>query len=83
MNSRRKLQKKETSVPIPKKYLEYEVSQREVVRGNTLTETIDPARPHCFCITICMSGFTTGGPGKAHETNKPPPTGKSSGKVKR
>ena len=27
MHSRKKLQKKETSAPIPKKYLEYEVSQ--------------------------------------------------------
>ena len=35
MHSRKKLQKKETSAPIPKKYLEYEVSQQEVVRGNT------------------------------------------------
>ena len=39
MHSRKKLQKKETSAPIPKKYLEYEVSQEGVVRGNTLIET--------------------------------------------
>ena len=26
-------------------------------------------------VTICMSCFTTGGPGKEHGTNKPPPTG--------
>ena len=31
MHSRKKLQKKETSTPIPKKYLEYEVSQRAYV----------------------------------------------------
>ena len=39
MHSRKKLQKKETSAPIPKKYLEYEVSQGGVVRGSTLIET--------------------------------------------
>ena len=33
MHSRKKLQKKETSTPVPKKYLEYEVSQRGVVKG--------------------------------------------------
>ena len=27
-------------------------------------------------VTICMSYFRTGGPGKEHETNKPPPTGR-------
>ena len=31
------------------------------------------ARPHS---NICMSCFTTGGPGKEHRTNKPPPTGR-------
>ena len=31
MHSRKKLQKKETAAPIPKKYLEYEVSQRAYV----------------------------------------------------
>ena len=31
MHSRKKLQEKETSTPIPKKYLEYEVSQRAYV----------------------------------------------------
>ena len=77
MHSRKKLQKKETSVPNPKKYLEYEVSQREVVRGSTLTETIHPARHHsCFCTTICTSCFTTEGPGRERETNKPPPMGR-------
>ena len=44
MHSRKKLQKKETSAPIPKKYLEYEVSQRGVVRGSTLIETAHPAQ---------------------------------------
>ena len=44
MHSRKKLQKKETSAPIPNKYLEYEVSQRGVVRGSTLTETTTLAR---------------------------------------
>ena len=44
MHSRKKLQKKETSAPIPKKYLEYEVSQRGVVRGSTLTETAHPGQ---------------------------------------
>ena len=39
MHSRKKLQKKETSAPIPKKYLEYEVSQGPMcccVRGRML-----------------------------------------------
>ena len=44
MCSRKKLQKKETSVPIPKKYLEYEVSQGGVVRGSTLIETAHPGQ---------------------------------------
>ena len=44
MHSRKKLQKKETSAPIPKKYLEYEVSQGGVVRGITLIETIHPGQ---------------------------------------
>ena len=44
MHSRKKLQKKETSAAIPKKYLEYEVSQREIVRGSTLTETTHPGQ---------------------------------------
>ena len=39
MHSRKKLQKKETSTPVPKKYVEYEVSQGGVVRGSTLIET--------------------------------------------
>ena len=37
-------EKKETSASIPKKYLEYEVSQRGVVRGSTLTETAHPGQ---------------------------------------
>ena len=41
-HSRKKLQKKETSAPIPKKHLEYEVSQGGVVRGSTLIETAHP-----------------------------------------
>ena len=36
MHSRKKLQKKETSALISKKYLEYEVSQGGVARGSTL-----------------------------------------------
>ena len=32
MHSRKKLQKKETSAPIPKKYREYEVSRGELLR---------------------------------------------------
>ena len=36
MHRRKKLQKKETSAPIPKKYLEFEVSQGGVARGSTL-----------------------------------------------
>ena len=34
----------ETSIPIPKKYLEYEVSQRGGVRGSTLIETTHPGQ---------------------------------------
>ena len=44
MHSRKKLQKKETSSPIPKKYLEHEVSQGGVVRGSTLIETTHPGQ---------------------------------------
>ena len=44
MHSRKKLQKKETSAPIPKKYLEYEVSQGGVVRESTLIETAHPGQ---------------------------------------
>ena len=49
--------------------------QRHTVRGNTLTETATPT-PHRpgTVLTICMSCFMTGGPGKEHGTNKPPPT---------
>ena len=42
MHSRKKLQKKETSAPIPKKYLECEVAKGGFVRGSTLTETTHP-----------------------------------------
>ena len=34
----------ETSAPIPKKHLEYGVSQGGVVRGSTLTETAHPGQ---------------------------------------
>ena len=44
MHSRKKLQKKEPSASIPKKYVEYEVSQRGVVRGSTLIETAHPGQ---------------------------------------
>ena len=44
MHSRKKIQKKETSTPIPKKYLEYEVSQGGVVRESTLIETAHPGQ---------------------------------------
>ena len=44
MHSRKKLQKKETSAPIPKKYLEYDVSQGGVVRGITVIETTHPGQ---------------------------------------
>ena len=43
MHSRKKLQKKETSAPIPKKYLEYEVS-KGVLLGEELTETGHPGQ---------------------------------------
>ena len=39
-----KVTQKKTSAPIPKKYLEYEVSQGGVVRGSTLIETIHPGQ---------------------------------------
>ena len=42
LHSRKKLQKKETSAPIPKKYVEYEFSQWGIVKGSTLTETAYP-----------------------------------------
>ena len=42
----KKVQKKTTSAPIPKKYFEYEVSQWGVVKGDTLTETTHPDRHH-------------------------------------
>ena len=42
MHSRKKSQKKETSAPIRKRHLEFEVFQWGVVRGNTLTEAAHP-----------------------------------------
>ena len=71
MHSRKKLQKKETSASIPKKYLEYEVSQQEVVRGNTDWNCPPSSGP---LVTIRMSCFMTGDPGKEYGTKKPPPT---------
>ena len=44
------------------------------VRESTLTETAHPW-PGTIVI-VRMSCFTTGGPGKEHRTNKPPPTGR-------
>ena len=46
---------------------------RTSVRGSTLTEN-RPPWPGTI-VTICMSCFMTGGPGKQQGTNKPPPTG--------
>ena len=43
-HSRKKLQKKDTSAPIPKKHLECEVSQGGVVKGSTLLETTHPGQ---------------------------------------
>ena len=43
-HSRKKLQKKDTSAPIPKKHLECEVSQGGVVKGSTLLETNHPGQ---------------------------------------
>ena len=34
-----------------------------------------PTRPAAI-VTICLDGFTAGGPGKEQRTNKPPPTGR-------
>ena len=44
------------------------------VRESTLTETAHPW-PGTIVI-VRMSCFMTGGPGKEHRTNKPPPTGR-------
>ena len=70
MHSKKKLQKKETSAPMPKKYLEYEVSQGEMLGEAHWNR---PPWPGTI-VTVCISCFTTGGPGKEHRTNKPPPT---------
>ena len=39
-----KVTKKKTSAPIPKKYLEYEVSRGRVVRKSTLIKTAHPGQ---------------------------------------
>ena len=44
------------------------------VLGETLTETACPGQAKT--VTVCMSYFITGDPGKEHGTNKPPPTGR-------
>ena len=44
MRSRKKLQKKEASAPIPTKYLEYDASQWGAVRVSTLIETAHPSQ---------------------------------------
>ena len=44
----------------------------QIVRGSTLT---GPPWPGTI-VTICISCFMTGGPGKEHRTNKPPPIGR-------
>ena len=71
MHSRKKLQKKETSAPIPKEYLEYEVSQEELLGG---AHKLKQPTLASSLVTICLSCFMTGGPGKENGTNKPPPT---------
>jgi hypothetical protein len=43
MHSRKKLQKEKTSAPVPKKDLDFEVSQQGV-RGSKLTETAHPGQ---------------------------------------
>ena len=42
---------------------------------STLTETAHPSQELCTVI-ICVSYFTTGGPGKENRTSKSPPTGR-------
>ena len=69
MHSRKKLQKKETSAPIPKKYLEYEVSQGELLGEAHWLKPSTLARHYSNHFRKL-----TGGPGKEHGTNKPPPT---------
>ena len=41
---KKKLQKKETSAPIPQNHLEYKVSQGGAVRRSTLIETAHPGQ---------------------------------------
>ena len=74
MNSRKKLQKTDTSVPVPKKSL------RDSCLGK-LTDWNDLPFPDTR-VTICMNCFMTGGPGKEHGTNKWPPTGRVWGRSK-
>ena len=45
-------------------------------KGGTMTETAHSGQAQSNHIAICMNCFTTGGPGKEHGTNKPPPTGR-------
>ena len=47
-------------------------SLNHIVRGSKVTEIAHPGT----IVTIFMSCFTTGDPGKEHRTNRPPPTGK-------
>ena len=47
----------------------------------TLTETARPGQAKT--VTMCMSYFTTGDPGKEHGTNKPPPKGRTRERSKR
>ena len=72
MQSRKKLQKKEISAPIPKKYHQYEVSQGSAV-SEKHTDWNCPPWPGTR-VTISVSYFMTKGPSKEHRTNKPPPT---------
>ena len=59
MNSRKKLQKKDTSVPVPKKSLRDSCLEK-------LTDWNDLPFPDTI-VTICMNCFMTGGPGKNME----------------
>ena len=54
MHSRKKLQKKETSAPIPKEYLEYEVSQEELLGG---AHKLKQPTLASSLVTICLSCF--------------------------
>ena len=76
-HSRKKLQKKETSVQFPRRVLSMKSLQGGVVRE---AHWLKPPRHHSnwpgTTVTICMNCFMTGGPGKEQGTNKPPPTGR-------